>query len=46
MWHRNFARGNAALWDFDEPQKNEIYLLNLHFVFVHYLWSFDENIAE
>ena len=35
---------------FHEPQKNEIHLLYLHFVFYivfgHYLWYFDLNLAN
>ena len=41
----NFARDPLRSY-FDEPQKNEIYLSYLHFVFASILWNFDLNLAN
>ena len=48
--HVNFARDPLRSY-FHEPQKNEIHLLYLHFVFkfivfVHYLWNFGLNLGN
>ena len=43
--HIKFAWDLLRLY-FHQPQKNEIHLLYLHFVFIHYLWNFYLNLAN